>query len=155
MSGPSSSQRSVLAAGNAMAQRFLKADRRVASCLLAIIPATLEKQSVRITLLDDTVVTGELDQVDGFGNMVLVGGVTITPPASRKKAVPVTNFEILNISGKRIRYVDLPEDVDVQASIAKYLEGLKARHPLNAPSKPKKKRQLPPKSRGVKMTRLR
>lgn len=94
MSGPSSSQRSSEVAGSVLAQRFLKADKHIASSLLSIIPATLEKRPIRVTLLDDTVVTGNLDRIDGFGNINLEGHVTITPPASNKKAVAVTNLEV-------------------------------------------------------------
>lgn len=106
------------------AESFLRAEKRISSSLLAVLPATLVGSRVCVTLLDDTRITGLLTLVDGFLNLHLESGVTVTPPSTRRRAPPLVNLEEISISGKRVRYIDLPKSLDVKSSIATYLNSM-------------------------------
>ncbi|VDK39443.1 unnamed protein product [Taenia asiatica] len=120
------------------AESFLRAEKRIASSLLAVLPATLVGSRVCVTLLDDTRITGRLTLVDGFLNLHLESGVTVTPPSTQGHVPPLVNLEEINISGKRVRYIDLPESLDVKSSIETYLNSIEVcdseslRRPLKA-----------------------
>ncbi|KAL5108755.1 hypothetical protein TcWFU_003651 [Taenia crassiceps] len=107
------------------AESFLRAEKRISSSLLAVLPATLVGSRVCVTLLDDTRITGRLTLVDGFLNLHLESGVTVIPPSTGLHAPPLINLEEINISGKRVRYIDLPETLDVKSSIETYLNSIK------------------------------
>ncbi|KAM3181321.1 hypothetical protein ACTXT7_014595 [Hymenolepis weldensis] len=119
--------RSRMAAEKQLAERFLKADRRTRSTLLAVIPANLSNKVVCITLVNDTKVTGTLKGIDGFSNVILGGSVRIDPPSYKKNALPLVGLRHANILGKRIRYIGLPENTNVKKSIREYLEATRDR----------------------------
>lgn len=73
------------------AESFYRAEKRLTSSLLAILPATMIGKRVCVTLLDDTQITGRLALVDGFLNLHLNDGVTVTPPPMRRRAPPPAN----------------------------------------------------------------
>lgn len=77
---------------NQTAERFFKIGKRLKSTLLAVIPANLSGKRTRITLLDETRVTGVLNEIDEFGNIFLIKNVTIEPPAYKKNRRPVTGL---------------------------------------------------------------
>lgn len=76
------------------AESFLRAEKRISSSLLAVLPATLVGSQVCVTLLDDTRITGRLTLVDGFLNLHLESGVTVTPPSAHRHALPQVNLEV-------------------------------------------------------------
>nr|CDS33453.1 Mername AA168 protein (M67 family) [Hymenolepis microstoma] len=127
--------RSREAAEKQLAERFLNADKRMKSTLLAIIPANLSNKIVCITLIDGTRVTGTLMEIDGFSNITLGESVIIDPPSYKKTALPLVGLKQASILGKRIRYIGLPKDTKVKASISEYLEATKDKTP------PRKSRQ--------------
>ncbi|VDL25814.1 unnamed protein product [Hymenolepis diminuta] len=89
-----SDSRSLVAAEKQLAERFLKADRRTRSTLLAIIPANLSNKVVCITLVDDTKVTGTLKGIDGFSNIILGGSVRIDPPSYKTNVLPLVGLKV-------------------------------------------------------------
>ncbi|VDM34233.1 unnamed protein product [Hydatigera taeniaeformis] len=103
------------------AESFLRAEKRLSSSLLAVLAATLVGSRVCVTLLDDTHITGCLTLIDGFLNLHLEGGVTVTPPSTHNHSPLQTYLEEINIPGKRVRYIGLPQSLDVKASVETYL----------------------------------
>lgn len=95
MNRPSrSDNRSRVAAEKELAERFLKADRRTRSTLLAVIPANLSNKVISITLVNDTKVTGTLKGIDGFSNIILGGSVRIDPPSYKTNALPLVGLKV-------------------------------------------------------------
>ncbi|VDP87261.1 unnamed protein product [Echinostoma caproni] len=90
-----------------------RAKDRLRSSLLALFPAALVGQVVRVTLLDDSQVTGRLESCDGMLNLVLTGGVLVTPANTSKDRIEPITLEEITIFGKRARYVSVPGDLDV------------------------------------------
>ncbi|VDP95383.1 unnamed protein product, partial [Echinostoma caproni] len=81
-----------------------RAKDRLCSSLLALFPAALVGQVVRVTLLDDSQVTGRLESCDGMLNLVLTGGVLVTPANTSKDRIEPITLEEITIFGKRARY---------------------------------------------------
>ncbi|KAF5403850.1 hypothetical protein PHET_02736 [Paragonimus heterotremus] len=96
-----------------------RAKDRLKSSLLAIFPCALVGKSVTVTLLDETRVTGRLSSCDGMMNLVLGGGVHIRRllPSGSEECVQV---EEITIFGKRVRYVTLPDGVDVRGALEQW-----------------------------------
>ena len=80
------------------AEAFYRAEKRLTSSLLAVLPASMMGKQVCVTLLDDTQITGRLALVDGFLNLHLDGGVTVTPPAMRRHAPSPANLKVATSS---------------------------------------------------------
>ncbi|CAL8079922.1 unnamed protein product [Calicophoron daubneyi] len=92
-----------------------RARDRLTSSLLAIFPAAMIGQTVTVTLLDETRISGRLTSCDGMLNLVLEGDVTVTRPFEE----PIALKEI-TISGKRVRYVSLPSSLNVRQTLEQW-----------------------------------
>ncbi|KER29848.1 hypothetical protein T265_03641 [Opisthorchis viverrini] len=96
-----------------------RAKDRLRSSLLAIFPCALLGKIVTVTLLDETRVTGRLSSCDGMMNLVLDGGVNIRRRCANSDD-EIIRIKEITIFGKRIRYVTIPDTVDVQRSLEKW-----------------------------------
>ncbi|KAA0198641.1 hypothetical protein FBUS_02586, partial [Fasciolopsis buskii] len=94
-----------------------RAKDRLRSSLLALFPAALVGQLVQVTLLDDSQVTGRLESCDGMLNLVLSGGVCVTSDRSTRGHGDPVELKEITISGKRVRYVSLPDTLNVHKTL--------------------------------------
>lgn len=98
-------------------------ERAVTSKSLILLLQALEGRTTTVELRNEIVVHGTVEKVDSCMN-VDMANVTLTVPTSGDAASPVGRFEQFHIQGRQVRYVHVPDDVDMMAALKQKLEEL-------------------------------
>lgn len=98
-------------------------ERAVTSKSLILLLQALEGRTTTVELRNEIVVHGTVEKVDSCMN-VDMADVTLTVPTSGNAASPVGHFEQFHIQGRQVRYVHVPDDVDMMAALKQKLEEL-------------------------------
>ncbi|CAK1548547.1 unnamed protein product [Leptosia nina] len=104
---------------------------------LLCLVRSLQKVNITIDLRNDSYVCGELELVDGFMNLSLLKAVYCDPQGNEYY------FENIFLQGRNIRYIHIPESMNIISTIKQELRC----------NKPKPKEKATMKSRKVQKAR--
>lgn len=94
---------------------------------LASLLQSLEGERVRVELKNDLEVCGVLDAVDLSDMSVVLGKASQTWLEGPRRGQKGTDMEMVMLLGSRIRFIHLPDEMDVQAELkAAHARRLKA-----------------------------
>ncbi|XP_062501566.1 U7 snRNA-associated Sm-like protein LSm10 [Corticium candelabrum] len=96
--------------------------RRTLVCLLQ----ALEGRNTTIELRNETSIDGRVVHVDGMMNVALASATFNTPDGTKLE------LQDAFIQGRQIRYVHIPEDIDIMQAIRKQISELTTRKPSEA-----------------------
>ncbi|CAN7989468.1 unnamed protein product [Ixodes hexagonus] len=101
-------------------------ERAVACKSLILLLQAVEGRTTTVELRNEIVVHGTIDKVDSYMN-VDMANVRLTVPASAdgSAASPAGRFEQFHIQGRQVRYVHIPDDIDMMAALKQKLEALR------------------------------
>ncbi|XP_044736515.1 U7 snRNA-associated Sm-like protein LSm10 [Chrysoperla carnea] len=106
-----------------MANRGSKRERFYFFNNLSGLVKSLEKKYILIDLRNDLAVDGRIIHVDGFSNVTMEDAILIDTLGQQ------TYFEEFFIHARNIRYVHLPEDINVNEQLESLLKQLTYRMP--------------------------
>uniref|UniRef100_A0A914XDT2 Sm domain-containing protein n=1 Tax=Plectus sambesii TaxID=2011161 RepID=A0A914XDT2_9BILA len=95
-------------------------ERQRSSNSLVCLLQGVERKRVTVELRDETAIEGLITSVDCYMNIEM-GDVTLYP---RYSGAAPQKFDSFFISGKHIRYVHLPDHIDVMGVLQKQVKAL-------------------------------
>lgn len=100
-------------------------ERAVISKSLILLLQAVEGRTTTVELRNEIVVHGTIEKVDSCMN-VDMANVTVTAPvyANGDAPSPAGRFEQFHIQGRQVRYVHIPDDIDMMAALKEKLEAL-------------------------------
>uniref|UniRef100_T1IY48 Sm domain-containing protein n=1 Tax=Strigamia maritima TaxID=126957 RepID=T1IY48_STRMM len=94
-------------------------ERAITCNTLVCLVKSLEKKATTIELKNESSVTGNIESVDAYMNVQMNDVVFLAPNGSLKK------FQTFFIQGRQVRYVHIPDDVDIGVAIQSNLTSIK------------------------------
>ncbi|XP_051494057.1 U7 snRNA-associated Sm-like protein LSm10 [Apus apus] len=93
-------------------------ERTIAENSLVILLQGLRGRRTTVELRDESAATGLVTNVDAFMN-VRLAGVTFTD-----RQGTVSQLDELFVTGRNVRYVHIPDEVDIRATIEQQLQAI-------------------------------
>lgn len=104
-------------------------ERAYASKSLVLLLQALEGRQTTVELRNEMAVYGTISKVDSYMNIDMTNVVLTTPSSNGKGMTPVT-WESFFVQGRQIRYVHVPDDINMVAVVQSEVKKLqKKRNP--------------------------